>query len=59
MGIVIAENLSSSTGKRAWVIQRCINAFKNDYEGWPGYCERLLTRTDRILYSANELCVDR
>lgn len=50
MGIVIAENLSSSTGKRAWVIQRCINAFKNDYEGWPGYCERLLTRTDMILY---------
>lgn len=31
---------------RAWIIQRCINAFRNEYQDWPGYCERLMTREE-------------
>jgi hypothetical protein len=25
--------------EKIWIIQRCINAWKNQYEDWPGYCE--------------------
>jgi len=31
---------------REWIIQRCVNAFHDEYENWPGYCERLLTREE-------------
>lgn len=34
--------------KRAWIIQRCINASRNKYEDWPGYCERLLTYPEML-----------
>jgi len=33
----------------AWIIQRCINAFRNEYQDWPGYCERLLTRDEMLV----------
>ena len=33
---------------RAWIIQRCSNAFRNEYEEWPGYCERLMTRKEML-----------
>ena len=41
---------------RQWVIQRCINAFENHYEDWPGYCETLVTRDEMIeaLNACNE-----
>jgi hypothetical protein len=29
-----------------WIIQRRIHAFRDEYEDWPGYCERLLTREE-------------
>lgn len=35
-----------SEANREWIIQRCINAFRDEYEDWPGYCERLLTREE-------------
>jgi hypothetical protein len=31
---------------REWIIQRCINAFRDEYENWPGYCEQRLTREE-------------
>jgi hypothetical protein len=34
---------------RAWIIQRCINAFRNEYEDWPDYCERLMTREEMLV----------
>ena len=34
--------------ERVWIIQRCINAFKNHYEDWPGYCENPMTRIEMI-----------
>lgn len=34
--------------ERAWVIQRCINAWQNLYEDWPGYCENLMTRDEMM-----------
>jgi hypothetical protein len=33
----------SEKPERQWIIQRCINAFENYYEDWPGYCKTLLT----------------
>jgi len=32
--------------ERQWIIQRCISAVRNDYEDWPGYCDRLMTRDE-------------
>ena len=34
---------------REWIIQRCINAYRNEYEDWPGYCERLMTREEMMV----------
>ncbi|MHB8744786.1 MAG: hypothetical protein ACYC9L_16975 [Sulfuricaulis sp.] len=45
------------TDERAWIIQRCINAFRNRYEDWPGYCERLMTRPEML--AALEECEKR
>jgi hypothetical protein len=47
----VVPNTSADT--REWIIQRCINAFKNQYQDWPGYCERLLTR-EEMLVALNE-----
>ena len=38
-----------SDTNRAWIIQRCINAYRNEYEDWPGYCERLMTRDEMLV----------
>jgi len=32
--------------EKEWIIQRCINAFNNEYEDWTGYCETLLSRDE-------------
>lgn len=32
---------------REWIIQKCNNAFKNDYEAWPGY-DQPMTRTEML-----------
>jgi hypothetical protein len=42
---------------RAWIVQRCLNAFRNQYEDWPGYCERLMTREEML--AALEDCAAR
>jgi len=34
---------------REWVIQRCINAFRKEYENWPGFCERLMTYDEMMV----------
>ena len=39
--------MTTST-KREWIIQRCISAARNDYEDWPEYSARLLTREEMI-----------
>ncbi len=31
---------------REWIVQRCINAFRNEYGDWSGYCARLMTREE-------------
>ena len=36
----------NNAGGREWIIQRCRNAVRNQYNDWPGYCERLLTRDE-------------
>jgi hypothetical protein len=43
--------------ERAWIIQRCISASRNQYEDWPGYCERLLSRAEML--SALQACEHR
>jgi hypothetical protein len=42
---------------RAWIIQRCISAFRNEYQDWPGYCERLMTREEMLVVLAE--CSER
>lgn len=42
---------------RAWIIQRCINAFRNEYEDWRGDCECLMTRDEML--AALEECERR
>jgi hypothetical protein len=37
---------NDGSAPREWIIQRCINAFRDQYEDWPGYCERLMTRDE-------------
>ena len=32
--------------KREWFIQRCISAARNDYQGWPSYAQRFMTRNE-------------
>jgi hypothetical protein len=48
---------SDASAPREWIIQRCINAFRNEYEDWPGYCERLMTREE--MWSALGECNER
>jgi hypothetical protein len=31
---------------REWIVQRCINVLRDEYEDWPGYCARLMTREE-------------
>lgn len=40
-----------------WITQRCLNAFRDRYEDWPGYCERLLTRDE--MKAALAECAER
>ncbi len=30
--------------KREWIIQQCVSAVANDYQDWPEYSKRLMTR---------------
>jgi hypothetical protein len=42
---------STSTERREWIIQRCIQQWVGSelqYEDWPGYAERLMTREEMI-----------
>lgn len=39
----------TESAKCEWIIQRCINAYRNEYEPWTGYCETLLTRDEMII----------
>ncbi|MBS0357721.1 MAG: hypothetical protein JSS53_00405 [Proteobacteria bacterium] len=34
--------------EKTWIIQRCINAFKNQYEDWPNYCEKLMSCNEML-----------
>jgi hypothetical protein len=40
---------ADSQPAREWIIQRCINAYRNEYEDWPGYCERLMSREEMLV----------
>lgn len=33
---------------KEWVIQKCNDAFTNNYENWPGYSETLLTKEEML-----------
>jgi hypothetical protein len=46
-----------SEPNREWIIQRCINAFRDQYVDWPGYCECLLTRAE--MKAALAECAER
>lgn len=41
---------------REWIIQKCNNAFTNDYEAWPGYDDPM-TRSDMM--AALDECQDK
>ena len=49
--------VSDGDARREWIIQRCVNAFTNTYEDWPGYCERLMTREEML--AALAACEER
>lgn len=34
---------------REWIIQRCVNAFRNEYEDWPPFEVRLMTRSEMLV----------
>lgn len=40
--------MKNNNQERKWVIQRCINAWTNQYENWPGFCEKTLTRAEMM-----------
>lgn len=42
-----------SSDPQEWVVRRCIDAFRGEYQYWPGYCERLLT-LDALLDALGE-----
>jgi hypothetical protein len=44
-----AHRILAVVSAREWIIQRCINAYRNEYEDWPGYCGRLLTREEMLV----------
>lgn len=46
--------MSKIDDEKIWVIQRCIDAWTNHYEDWPGYCESPMTRNEML--SALEAC---
>ena len=35
--------------EKKWVIQRCIDAWTNHYENWPGFCEKALTYAEMMV----------
>ena len=43
---------------KIWIIQHCINAFKNLYEDWPGYCENPMTYYEEMRIALKE-CDDK
>ena len=32
--------------KREWIIQQCVSAVENNYQDWPEYSKRLMTRDE-------------
>lgn len=34
--------------EKAWIIQRCIDAWTNHYENWPGYCENPMSHDEMM-----------
>lgn len=34
--------------EKVWIIQRCIDAYKNHYEDWPGHCEKSMTHEEMM-----------
>ncbi|MFU8797121.1 MAG: hypothetical protein ACNA7Y_00215 [Gammaproteobacteria bacterium] len=40
---------SSNEPKREWIIQKCINAAKNEYQDFEGYCEKFMTRDEMMI----------
>lgn len=43
--------------EKVWIIQKCIDASKDQYEDWPGYCETPMTHK-KMLYKLKE-CQDK
>ena len=39
----------STPEAREWIIQRCISAYRNEYEDWPEYSERLMTKAEMLV----------
>ena len=48
-------NHQQQTQPKEWIVQRCVNAYKNQYEDWTGYCEHLMTR-DEVDVALKECC---
>lgn len=34
--------------EKIWIIQRCLDAWQNKYEDWPGYCEKPMNRQEML-----------
>lgn len=39
--------------EKVWIIQKCIDADKNEYQDWPGYCETPMTRK-KLMFALKE-----
>ena len=39
--------------EKVWIIQKCINASKDEYQDWPGYCESTMLR-DNMMQALKE-----
>jgi len=38
---------------KVWIVQKCIDADKNEYQDWPGYCEVPMTQK-KLQYALKE-----
>jgi hypothetical protein len=42
-------NRAPEDNEKKWIIQRCIDAWTNHYEDWPGFCEQPMTYSEMMV----------
>jgi hypothetical protein len=41
-------HVATDNESREWIIQRCVNIEKNEYEDWPPFDVKLMTRSEML-----------